>query len=122
MGNSLDSLNEREEVHITLNSLGYFDDESQKYVAHCLELNLVATGKSHKEAMSDLIDIIEAHLRFADENDNWDNMFFPAPPEIWARFYNLSKETKTIKRHVRFGSLGRLIEQAPPLDVQFAYG
>ena len=87
MAPSFDNLKERDEVRIILNALGYIDDESQEYVIHCLELDLVATGKTIEEAESNLFDIVEAHFAFADENNNWNNIFHPAPPEAEHKIY-----------------------------------
>jgi len=57
------------------------------WVAHCLELNLVTVAETAKQAESDMIDVIMAHVRYAIENDNLAHMSHPAPPEVWKDFF-----------------------------------
>ena len=113
-------LKKRKEVHLTLNALGYFDDESQKHIVHCLELDLVADGNSPDEAVSNLIDVIKVHLEFTYENDNWDYIFHPAPPELWAKFAQLAAQGKKKKTAVFSGRIAPLSPATPSLDLQLA--
>ena len=61
--------------------------EDEVFVAHCMELDIVATGQSTDEASNDLIDLIIAQLRYAFANDNLDHLYRPAPQEVWQEFY-----------------------------------
>ena len=61
--------------------------ENEVFIAHCMELDIVATGQSIDEAANDLIDLIVAQLQYAFINDNLDHLYHPAPPEIWRQFY-----------------------------------
>jgi hypothetical protein len=61
--------------------------ETDAWVAHCLELNLVAEADTMEQVESDIIDIIAAHVRYALENDNLSYMFHPAPPDVWKDFF-----------------------------------
>ncbi len=56
----------------------------EEWVAHCLQMDIVASGKSAKAVEEDIVDLIKAQLRFAIDNDNVVNMFKPAPIEIWS--------------------------------------
>jgi predicted RNase H-like HicB family nuclease len=62
--------------------------EMDLFVAHCLELDIVATGKTLDEAKGDLKDLIEAQVECAFANNNLDNLFRPAPSEAWREFYS----------------------------------
>ena len=61
--------------------------EDEVFVAHCMELDIVATGQSMEEAVNDLIDLIIAQLEYAFINDNLDHLYRPAPPEVWRQLY-----------------------------------
>ena len=61
--------------------------EDEMFVAHCMELDIIATGQSIDKASGDLIDLIIAQLKYAFINDNLDHLYRPAPPEIWRQFY-----------------------------------
>ena len=67
-----------------LNAIIY--EENGLFVGHVLQMDLVVTGSSEKEVIEDLIDVCEAQLSYAAENDNFDHVFRSAPPEIWKMF------------------------------------
>ena len=71
--------------------------EDDLYIAHCLELDIVAANTTVARAKKDLIDLIGTQLSYAFSNDNLDNLFHPAPPEVWQEFLACieKKETKT---------------------------
>ncbi len=52
-------------------------------VAHCLELDIVATGKTEDDAVKELSDLIATQVDYAFNNDNLDNLFHPAPASVW---------------------------------------
>jgi len=78
--------------------------EEDYIVAHCLQLDIVATAPTKREVFGDMIDLIVAQIEYALEKDNMAHLFRPAPPEIWERFYALhgkgakAKAAYTIKR------------------------
>jgi len=55
------------------------------YLAHCLELDLVAEGSSRSMACEELLDVIDVQIRTCLQNDNLENLFFPAPKEVWQK-------------------------------------
>lgn len=61
-------------------------EEPDTWVAHCLELNLVAEAETAEQVEADIIDIIIAHVKYAVENNNLAYMYHPAPPEVWEDF------------------------------------
>lgn len=61
--------------------------EDEVFVAHCMELDIVATGSSADETAQDMIDLIIAQLKYAFGNDNLDHLYRPAQPEVWREFY-----------------------------------
>jgi predicted RNase H-like HicB family nuclease len=72
--------------------------EPDGWVAHCLELNLVTVAETVNEAESDIIDVIESHVRYALENDNLEYMYHPAPLSVWKDFFNCEDREKNSYR------------------------
>lgn len=73
--------------------------EDEMFIAHCMELDIVATGPSADQATHDMMDLIIAQLKYAFSNNNLDHLYRPAPPEAWQEFYRCKslQETKIIK-------------------------
>ena len=57
------------------------------FVAHCLELDLVATADSLEAVKADILDVIIAQIQYAFANDNLEYLYHSAPPEVWREFY-----------------------------------
>ena len=76
------------------------------WIAHCLELDLVAEGKHPAEALNDLRDIAVTQGDLAAREDRLESVFRPAPPEIWAMFARAADapplKKKTMKVVERF--------------------
>ncbi len=56
------------------------------WIAHCLELDLVAEGTTPESALQDLIDLSSVQIKMAVKNNDLRSAFSAAPPEIWAMF------------------------------------
>lgn len=69
-----------------LNVLCYREDGQD--VAHCLEMDLVATAETREAAVRDLVAVVRAHVRYAVEQDNLAHLFKPAPDAYWAKLAN----------------------------------
>lgn len=57
------------------------------YIAHCLELDIVATSEDERKMKTDILDLIKAQVDYAFSHDNLGNLYHPAPPEVWQEFY-----------------------------------
>ncbi len=57
--------------------------EETWYVAHCLEFDLVAQGKTPLDAFKNLLDAIDVQAAYAQEAGDWGQLFVPAPAEYW---------------------------------------
>ena len=55
------------------------------YLAHCLELDLVAEGDTPQAACGELLNVVDVQVRTCLENDNLENLYFPAPREVWQK-------------------------------------
>ena len=65
--------------------------EGGDWVAHCLDLDLVATGPTAEVAMDELAGAVEVQLWYARAQDNFEYLFRPAPAEAWERFGEILK-------------------------------
>jgi len=62
------------------------------FVAHCLELDLVATADSLEAVKADILDVIIAQIQYAFANDNLEYFYHSAPPEVWREFYECREQ------------------------------
>jgi len=63
-------------------------EDDGMFVAHCLELDIVATAESVEQAQKDIIALICAQVDYAFSNDNLENLYCPAPAEVWQEFWS----------------------------------
>lgn len=66
--------------------------KGKRFIAHCLQLDIVASASTLEQARCDIEDLIKAHTLYTIENDDWDHFFKPAPSEIWAMLPKASSE------------------------------
>jgi len=66
--------------------------EGDIWVGHCLELDIVATANDLDQLKHDLEDLIVAQIDYAFSYNNLDNLFHPAPREVWEEFYKCKKQ------------------------------
>ena len=79
--------------------------EDGSFLAHCLELDLVAEGSTSETAFSELLGLIDVQIRTCIDNDNLQNLFFPAPKEVWEKLLRARNETA----HCRYERLERAL-------------
>jgi len=71
-----------------IRSLSYlFTDDPDATVAHCLELDLVATGANRDVAERRLDTLVRAQIKMIVTRLNFADLTFAAPQEYWDRFY-----------------------------------
>jgi hypothetical protein len=72
-----------------IKSLSYlFTDSNGASVAHCLDLDLVATGENREIAERRLDNLVRAQIRTISERFNFADLNFSAPPDYWTKFYD----------------------------------
>lgn len=59
--------------------------EKKKWLVHCLDLDIVAEGKTVEEAAKELAALIKEQVKFAVDNDLEKHIFHPAPPSYWKK-------------------------------------
>jgi len=74
----------RENLRIDLRAVAF--QEGEWWIAHCLELDLAAEGKSSADALRDLLDLVDTQIQTAVDSGRLESVFRPAPPQIWAMF------------------------------------
>lgn len=63
------------------------DKEKKNFLAHCLDMNIAAQGKTVDEAVSELKELIVVQMEYCLENDMLDNLFRPSPKVYWDIYY-----------------------------------
>lgn len=104
----------------TLHAIVYLDAETGEFLAHCLELDLMASGKDAKEAGSDLIDVVTTQIQYAVDHDNFEFLIHPAPQDAWQRFAAMLKgdfKSVTTTLHIEDG---QKVHFRPQLDLALA--
>ena len=92
----------KEVMAITLNVL--IKKEDDVFIAHCLELDIVATANTSNQAQKEIVSLIDAQVSYAFENNNLENLYHPAPPEVWKEFFACKEsiekkhKVKTLKK------------------------
>ena len=69
-------------------------NEEGLFVAHCLELDIVATGETVDQARKDIVALICAQVDFAFSNNNLENLYRAAPKEVWEEFFTCKELIK----------------------------
>jgi hypothetical protein len=79
-----------------ISSLNYlFADGKGTVVAHCLDLDLVATGPDRDTAERRLDTLVRAQIRTIVNQLNFADLNFQAPQEYWDQFYEGEEFKKT---------------------------
>ena len=84
-----------------LDLLHYLISESEgNYVAHCLDLDLVATGQDCEQAAAKLDGLVKAHIELALATQQFENLATRAPQTFWNQFADgraVELEPRTLK-------------------------
>ena len=81
--------------------------EDGSFVAHCAELDLVAEAGSEQEACAELLNVIDVQIRTCLENDNLENLYFPAPREVWQKLGRAQQRCERQKSHRSIPAKGK---------------
>jgi hypothetical protein len=65
--------------------------DAGEWVAHCLDLDIVATGVSREAAVDALAEAVGLQLAYAREHDSHEQLYQLAPPEAWQKHAELLK-------------------------------
>ena len=59
--------------------------KEEVHVAHCLEMGLVATADTPDDLPAIMVKMIVRQLEFALKNENFQDIYHPAPREVWEK-------------------------------------
>ncbi len=94
--------------------------EEELWVAHCLELDLVATAPSEKQLEEDIVNVIVEQVSYCLTHDNLDYLFRRAPQEIWDEYIACAKQSKPKvlrkRREPEVNSRTKMPEDLPPFS------
>jgi hypothetical protein len=71
--------------------------EAGVWLAHCLELDIVAEGHNPTKALDDLMELAAFQISAAEREGDLESIFRPAPPEYWKMFW-LGTERRTPRK------------------------
>jgi hypothetical protein len=72
-------------------------EEAEGYVGHCLELDIVSVASDFRQLQNDMRDLIMTQIDYAFAHDNLENLYHPAPPEVWREFFECKEQME--QRH-----------------------
>jgi len=94
--------------------------EDDLWVAHCLELDLVANAPSKEQVQKEIVNVIIAQVRYCLVHDNMDYLFRRAPEDVWEE-YNACRQQDSpkliIKKEVAIPAPKKktLADELPPV-------
>jgi len=80
------------------------EDSPGKYVAHCLELDVVAVGRAEPEAITLLKELITELWKAAAKDGTLDDIINPAPAQFWRQLLHAEPYEpphEVTKRHIK---------------------
>jgi hypothetical protein len=60
--------------------------EDGRWIAHCLELDVIGDGPTVRKAMKEMFKAMAAQIQFCVKHNCRENLFVPADKELWAMF------------------------------------
>lgn len=97
-----------------INLSGVIYHEGADWLAHCLELDIVAEGKTPAEAFRNVIDLCEFQIDTALEEGDLQSIFRPAPPEMWKMFALASERPAAVRK------LPKVVNRFEARELEFA--
>ncbi|MEW6112251.1 MAG: hypothetical protein AB1664_08990, partial [Thermodesulfobacteriota bacterium] len=91
--------------------------EDDLWLAHCLELDLVATASSEKQLQEDIVNVIVEQVRYCLVNDNMDYLFRRAPQEVWDEYRACEKHAKSKLLTRKEGIASKTAKRPMPADL-----
>jgi hypothetical protein len=70
--------------------------EDGLWIAHCLELDIVASARTPEQVQEEIVDLISAQVSYAIENNNMENLYHSAPADVWMEYFGCSNRRETV--------------------------
>ena len=91
--------------------------DGQWWIAHCLEMDVVAEGDSAIEAIRSAVELCGIKIEEAMRDGNLRSIFRPAPPEIWELYARAKRFRKPAGKTI---SLPSRVSKFDARSLQFA--
>jgi hypothetical protein len=88
-------ISKAKEIELDLRGIVY--REGGAWIAHCLELDIVAEGTNPDDAINDVLDLCAFQIDTAIENNDLESIFRPAPAKYWNLFYSARSKRRIPK-------------------------
>ena len=93
--------------HFTFNVL--VENADGVYVAHCLETGLVATSEDASELPHKMVKMLVRQVEFALRNNNPADIFHPADPDVWERFFAARSMPESTQKKIHVENGGSIV-------------
>ena len=93
-------------------------DEKNVFIAHCLDLDVIADGTSIEAAVTELLKVIETQIELCTKHGA--QVLFPAPGSVWQKYASAKKAGRKVSDELMqriYNKVNkRLGHQAPHFD------
>jgi hypothetical protein len=69
-------------------------NEDGLFIAHCLELDIVSSFDTIEGVKHEILDLVKAQIKYAFRNDNLENLYHPAPLDVWKEYFSCHQVEK----------------------------
>ena len=83
-------------VRVELSAVIYRDPDSERWIAHCLQMDVVAEGDSANAASTTLMELCDMQIEACLAEGDIEGIFRFAPRDAWTR-YAMSKEVPPLQ-------------------------
>jgi hypothetical protein len=68
--------------------------EKEEFVAHCLELDIVAVANDLEKVKNEISDLIYNQIKYCFKWDNMEHLYHSAPSKVWDEWFTAEEERK----------------------------
>lgn len=83
-------------VRVELSAVIYRDPDSERWIAHCLQMDVVAEGDSPHAAATTVMELCDMQIEACLAENDIDGIFRFAPRDAWTR-YAMSKDATSLR-------------------------
>lgn len=80
-------------LKLELSAVIFRDSDCDRWIAQCLQMDVVAEGNSAQEAAETLIQLCDVQIQACLDDGDIEGIFRPAPAEVWSYY---AKAQRTI--------------------------
>lgn len=80
--------------HLVFNGIIEKSQQTSRWLAVCLELNIVVEGETREKASAALSDAIQMYIESVFEEGDYTSLLRPAPQEYWQKLHAMQAGSK----------------------------